>query len=124
MDLKIEGWTKERNKYEVMAKLQAAGVPSAPVQSMVDRVENDPQLQHRGTFAATASHPLLGENIYEGMPMQLRNAPWELWRHGPLMGEDNDYVFDDLLGMEAGERDALEGENVFWPKGMQRKAAS
>ena len=124
MDLKIEGWTKERNKYEVMAKLQAAGVASAPVQSMVDRAENDPQLQHRGTFTASTSHPLLGEKIFEGMPMQLRNAPWELWRHGPTIGEDNDYVFDDLLGMRSGERDALEGENVFWPKGMQRKAAS
>lgn len=124
MDLKIEAWTKERDKYEVMAKLQDTGVASAPVQSMVDRVENDPQLNYRGTFSATASHPVLGERIFEGMPMQLRNAPWELWRHGPTIGEDNDYVFDELLGMHVAERDALETDNVFWPKGMQKKATS
>ena len=56
--------------------------------------------------------------------MQLRNAPWELWRHGPTIGEDNDYVFDELLGIHVAERDALETDNVFWPKGMQKKATS
>ena len=121
LDRRIQEWTIDLNKYEVMDRLQAAGVPSAPVQSMVDRVENDPQLQHRGAFATQAEHPVIGRRIYEGMPMRLEQAPWAIWRHGPLIGQDNDYVLRDVLGLTAEEVDGNDAEGVFWPRNMVRK---
>lgn len=120
LDRQIEAWTIQRNKYEVMERLQAAGVPAAPVQSMGDRIERDPQLQHRGTFAARAVHPVLGQRIFEGMPMQLSQAPWEVWRAGPLMGQDNPYVVEQVLGMSPKEQAAHDGDGLFWPRTMAR----
>ncbi len=124
MDPQIEAWTKTLNKYEVMERLQAAGVPAAPVQSMSDRVERDPQLRHRGAFAARAAHPILGERIYEGMPMRMENAPWEVWRHGPLLGQDNDYVLKEVLGLSESEVAAGDAAGLFWPRNMVRMEAS
>ena len=123
LDRHLEAWTLTLSKYEVMERLQAAGVPSAPVQSMTDRMERDPQTRHRGLFARSASHPIIGEKLFEGMPMQLRGSSWEVWRHGPLIGEDNSYIVGELLAMPPETVDALRDDNVFWPRNMLREEA-
>ena len=120
LDRHIASWTSTLDRYEVMRRLQAVGVASAPVQSMGDRVVNDPQLQHRGTFAARSQHPILGERINEGMPMQLSATPWEIWRHAPLMGEDNDFLLQELLGLSPEESRELDSQGVLWPQKMER----
>jgi len=120
MDAYIEAWTLTQGKYDVAKRLQEVGVPAAPVQSMSDRVERDPQTQHRGTFATKATHPYLGERIYEGMPMLHRNAPWEIWRHGPMMGGDNAYLFHDVLGLSEEEIESEGHSGLFWPRNMTR----
>ena len=120
LDRHIEAWTLHRNKYALMELLQAAGVPSAPVQSMSDRIERDPQLKHRETFASQAKHPILGERVFEGMPMHLSEASWEVWRAGPVIGQDNDYVFGELLGLTPEDVAAQDREGVFWPRNMLR----
>ena len=47
LDAIIGRWTRARRRYDIMRKCQAAGIISAVVQSAEDRVEYDPQLQHR-----------------------------------------------------------------------------
>ena len=123
LDASIGKWAMELSKYEAVKRLQAEGVPSAPVQGMSDRLERDPQLQHRGLFAQRSNHPIVGDQPYEGMPMRLRNSPWALWRHGPLMGQDNETVVKELLGVRQETIEALNEEGVFWPRKMIRDEA-
>lgn len=120
LDRHIGAWTATKEKLEVTTLLQAAGVASAPVQSMSDRVESDPQLKHRGTFTSRADHAVLGEHRFEGLPMKLSETPWELRRGGPLMGQDNAYVFGELLRLSASEQRELDGSGVLWPLNMER----
>ena len=48
LDPLVETWTSGQDRYDVMRRLQAAGVPAAVCQNTADRYERDPQLRHRG----------------------------------------------------------------------------
>lgn len=113
LDRHIETWTlTQDDPHAVMEQLQRAGVPAAAVQSSEDRVERDPQLAARG-FYQVADHPELGPHRFEGMPARLSATPWQLRRGAPLLGEHNEYVCRELLGMSEDEYVACLENGVF-----------
>jgi benzylsuccinate CoA-transferase BbsF subunit len=102
LDAIVGGWTRARRRYDIMRQCQNAGIIAAVVQSAEDRVEYDPQLQHRGVFPIV-QHPELGEVPYEGYPPKLSRTPAYVQGRAPTLAEHNDYVYGDLLGMSAAE---------------------
>ena len=98
LDGLIETWTSGRTPHEVMHLLQAAGVTAGAVQTPKEKVDEDPQLRHRG-FLPEIEHAELGLNKFEGEPMRLSRSPWELQRASPLLGEHSEFVFKDILGV-------------------------
>ncbi len=70
LDTLLETWTSERDRYEVMDLLQAAGVPAGVVQDAADRLERDPQLAARGHFTAL-SNAEVGPLPLEGVPFRM-----------------------------------------------------
>lgn len=96
IDHHLNGWTHSRNKLEVFHLLQEHGVPAAPVQNEADTFA-DPQVNHRGLLrplrqesTGVYNHP---RQAYLFSDMALR---WE--RGAPTLGEDNAYVYKELLG--------------------------
>jgi benzylsuccinate CoA-transferase BbsF subunit len=61
----------------------------------------DPQLAARNHYRALV-HPEAGRTRYDGPPFILSDGPLEV-RPAPLLGEHNDYVFRDLLGLNDDE---------------------
>lgn len=98
LDRNIEEWTTTLGSFEVMYSLQNVGVPAGAVESAEDRIEYDPQLKARN-FYPVADHAELGPHRFQGMPVQLSRTPWELKRGAPLLGEHNEYVCKEILGM-------------------------
>ncbi len=98
LDAHIEAWTRERDAYDVMMALQAAGVPAGVVQGAADKQERDPQLRARG-FYQQADHPVLGRHAFEGMPVTASRTPWRLRHAAPLLGEHTEAVYCELLGL-------------------------
>jgi crotonobetainyl-CoA:carnitine CoA-transferase CaiB-like acyl-CoA transferase len=96
LDAMIAAWTAQRDPHEAETLLQARGVPSSAVQRGAD-LWADPQLHHRGHFASVP-HPTLGEILVEGTRVKLSRTPARLGRAGPTMGQDNQYVLEQLLG--------------------------
>jgi crotonobetainyl-CoA:carnitine CoA-transferase CaiB-like acyl-CoA transferase len=45
--------------------------------------------------------------------MHLSRAGADLWRSAPLLGEDNDYVFGEILGLDADRRRELAEAGVI-----------
>ncbi len=123
LDTQIETWTKTLDKYEVTERLQAKGVPAAPVQSISDRVNRDPQLRHRRSFASQTHHPLIGPKNVEGFPANLAEGGWSVKRHGPLFGQDNAYLLREVLGLTKAQLEQGERDSLFWPANMSRKGA-
>ena len=112
LDEHVSGWTRARTAREAMEILQQAGVAAGAVQNAEDINEYDPQLAHRGTFFEL-DHPVIGEARFEGTPIRFSRTVQHTWRSAPLLGEDNHYVFGDLLGLSAEEISELEAEGVI-----------
>jgi len=107
----VEGWTRRHTAEEVMTRLQEQEVAAGVVQDASD-LANDPQLKQRGFFVEL-DHPELGKTISDATPIRLSGTPAKYHRAAPTPGQDNDYVYKQLLGMsesevaELGERDII-----------------
>jgi crotonobetainyl-CoA:carnitine CoA-transferase CaiB-like acyl-CoA transferase len=94
-----------------MEQLQKAGVAAGVVQDAA-QLTNDPHLKARG-FVAQTNHPELGRLFHGGLPLKLSLTPGSIRSHAPLMGEHNDYVLRELLGLNDEEIQRLEKLGVF-----------
>ena len=75
------------------------------VQSASD-LANDPQLKARGFFIEL-DHPELGKTISDANPIKLSQTPPRYKRAAPLSGQDNRYVYQQLLGISEEEMTEL-----------------
>jgi crotonobetainyl-CoA:carnitine CoA-transferase CaiB-like acyl-CoA transferase len=84
-----------------MNLLQAAGIAAGVVQNSKDLMENDPQLKHR-SFYHSVEHPEVGEYRPLRPGVLLSKVQCDL-KPSPLLGEHNEYVYKDLMGLNEDE---------------------
>ncbi len=111
LDEIIARWTRERTNTEATAALQAAGVAAFPSASAPE-VYTDPHWQARGSWLER-EHPLGREMIY-GIHWKFSDTPGSVRDHCPLVGEDNELVFCDLLGLPRDDFARLTAEKVIY----------
>lgn len=98
----VGAWTRQRSPHEVMDLLQGRGVPAAAVQDGRDLFE-DRHLQERG-YHTEILHRVPGRSLtYPGLTAHLSLTPGAVRREAPELGEDNDDIFGELLGLSAAE---------------------
>lgn len=112
LDRLITAWTINYSPYEVTDILQKANVAATPVMNIEDQYA-DPHYRERETYVEV-EHPLVGTEILYTTPLRLSKTPGDIRRHAPSLGEDNDYVLGDLLGMSKEEIMRLEEERVIY----------
>ncbi|MBI4595329.1 MAG: CoA transferase [Candidatus Tectomicrobia bacterium] len=112
LDKLIGEWTITKTAEEAMEILQNSGVAAGVVQNADDLFNRDSHLKARG-FYQKSVHPLLGERLNEGAPMKFSRSEVSIRRHAPLMGEHNNYVYGQLLGMPSEEIEDLRLEGVI-----------
>ena len=105
LDRLIEGWTEGYTHYEVMHTLQAVGVAAAATLTTAELLE-DPHLKAREFFVET-DHPEVGPHKLTGPAWKMSETPGRITRSGPLLGQDNEYVFCQLLGRSSEELNEL-----------------
>lgn len=98
IDEAINAWTSGLGARDVMARLQAAGIPCGIVSKANDLLE-DPQFKER-SFFETTDHPSVGRRPHFGMPFKMSKTPGGSHSHAPLYGEHNRRVFCEVLGLE------------------------
>jgi benzylsuccinate CoA-transferase BbsF subunit len=109
LDPIVERWTLEREPGEATEILQQAGVPALPVQTSLT-VSSDPQVIERGVLTRV-THPVVGERIVTGPPWRFEGAG--IHSPAPLIGQHNDYVLGEILGMSRQEIERLAQEGVL-----------
>jgi crotonobetainyl-CoA:carnitine CoA-transferase CaiB-like acyl-CoA transferase len=114
LDAHIARWTADQQAEAVMELLQRAGVAAGVVANGADMCERDPHLQARN-FWGTVPLPDGTTTQVTGIPMKLSATPGAIRTPSPLIGEANDYVLGELLGMSKAERDALIAAGAIWP---------
>jgi len=98
LDHLVESWTSQRDAYDVMATLQAAGVAAGVVQTIEDQFRHDKQLAAR-QFFERVEHERKGPVLANGIPLGLTATPGRTEHAGRALGADNEYVFGAMLGM-------------------------
>ncbi|UCB42305.1 MAG: CoA transferase [Dehalococcoidales bacterium] len=106
----IEEWTHERDRDWVVDEFCQAGLAAAPSRNGHD-IYADPHLHERGAFV-TVDHPELGELELVGAPWKMSGADIEI-QHAPLLGEHNDYVLRELIGLSEAELADLRKKEVI-----------
>ncbi|GAB7069887.1 CoA transferase [Mycolicibacterium hodleri] len=109
----VAQWTATLDKAEVVAAVQAAGVPAGPMNRAVD-VLHDPQLVHRHLYAEMV-HPLFAAPIStETHPAPFRRIADAPLRPAPMPGEHTRQIVGDVLGLDATETDRLIADGVLF----------
>ena len=90
----------------------AAGVPCAAVQTPEERIDHDPGTSAFGLWPEVV-HREMGRVRVDGLPYHLSETDWKIERGAPCLGEHNDFVFGELLGLSEREIVALRDEGVI-----------
>ncbi len=97
IDRLVADWTSGQQAQELFHRLQAARVPAGPCYNFREVVE-DPQMQLRGLYRTLPGR--------DGREQRTTGIPWKddtEWKGNltpaPALGEHNEYVFLELLGM-------------------------
>ncbi|WP_068637360.1 CaiB/BaiF CoA transferase family protein [Thauera butanivorans] len=107
----IAAWTRGHDDRSLATRLQAAGVAATPVLAVADLLD-DPHYRARGTFIEVR-HPLgFDETLYGGYVKMSRTPA--VVRPGPVMGQDNDRAFLDILKLPAEEYQRLKESQVIY----------
>jgi len=115
LDRLIEEWTIKRTPEKVMEIMQRAGVAAGVVQNSQDLIKRDPQMKEY-QFFKEMEHPEVGRIAYENVPFKLQDTPGEARWPAPLLGQHNEYVFSELLGMSREEIQKLTEDGVIAPQ--------
>jgi len=96
LDVIIAAWTAARPAAEVAARLQACGVPAAPVLGYRKLLKNE-HLVQRGLWEYPP-HPEAGTWPMEGPAYRFRDSPTHIRTNGPTFGQHNRKVLGRILG--------------------------
>ena len=108
LDKRIAEWTGRHDHFAVMYMLQKEGVAAGPVEHP-DDAYNDPQMKDRGFFEQV-THAECGTHLYPGLPFRMAKTSSGIRRPPPLLGEHNEYVYKEVLGVPDEEYAELEKE--------------
>ena len=97
LEAHVTEWTREQAVEDVMALLQSKGVSAGIVQNARDMLE-DEHLKARGYYVYL-DHPEAGRTAYDGPPFRLSKTPGVLRSPAPLLGQHNEQVCKEILGM-------------------------
>jgi benzylsuccinate CoA-transferase BbsF subunit len=112
LDALLTAWTRGRDHIEVMHLLQKVGVAATPVYDTESLIA-DPQFQHRG-FLVSPDHPVTGNHPVAGIPGKYSAIAEPRYTPAPCLGQDNQQVFGDLLGLSPEEITRLQEEKVIY----------
>lgn len=111
LDTRLNAWTESLSDLEAERRLQEAGVPASAVRAAWE-VFDHPQLAARD-FYWNIDHPVMGSWKYPGLTIRLSDSPEPPRHPAPMLGQHNDYIFGELLGLSAEERRRLTEEGVL-----------
>lgn len=94
----IGAWTRRRTPIEAMKALQEVGVCAGAVH-LTSEVLRDPCLAARGFFERV-DVPYVGEYPWAGPQAKFSATPLRIRRYAPRLGEDNEYVYREVLGID------------------------
>jgi formyl-CoA transferase len=111
VDAAVAGWFAEHTAEESQRTLDAAGVPVSPIYSIAD-IFADPQYLARGDIIHPED-PEIGPVPMPAVQPRFSRTPGEVRFVGPRLGEHNDQIYGELLGLDDDERARLHADGII-----------
>jgi benzylsuccinate CoA-transferase BbsF subunit len=113
VDELVTRWLSTRNADDAAAQLQGAGV-CAHVSWHMEDIAADAHMRERGSLAEVSA-PDIPKRLAVGAPARFGTTDEVgIRRLTPALGQDEDYVFGELLGMDSAQRRDLETREVIY----------
>lgn len=111
LDLIVAEWSKSFDNYELMHLLQNIGIAAFPVLSISEQFD-DPHLRER-RMDLLVEDSVKSEQIAYGVPWKLRDTPGSIYGPAPKIGEHDEYVLNEILGVSSKEMDMLRDNHAL-----------
>ena len=111
LDAAIAAWTAQQPRDALVDRLRGVGIASSPVLSVQEQWI-DRHYEARG-IKKPIEIPVYGKEDVFIAPWRFSDFAPRVERAGPLTGEHNDFVFEEILGLTPQEVSALKEEGVI-----------
>ena len=111
IEIALANWSSAQQAQDAASVLQSVGVPAAIVRPTHD-LPHDPQLVAAG-FWQWLERPFIGRYLAPSAPYRLDGVSPPLARPAPTLGQHNQEVLSERLGLGAAEVERLERERVI-----------
>ncbi len=111
IDAIMADWIGRHTLAEALAVFEEAAVAAAPVYD-AEQLLGDVQLQAREVYQSVAD-PELGSMRVQGPVPRFSVTPGQVRHLGPPLGQDNDAVYGEVLGLDADARRELHEQGVI-----------
>lgn len=112
LDGRVAAWTAGHDRFALAEALRSRGIAAAPVQRPAERIDGDRSTAAWGLWP-TVVHDAIGSVRVDGLPVHLSETDWVIDRGAPLLGQHNEEVYGELLGLSTAEIGALHQNGVI-----------
>lgn len=107
----VRQWFDDKTSAQAESLIVETGIPVSIVSTIEDLV-NNPQLKAREQIVEI-EYPGMGKVAMGGVTVKLSDTPGTIYRRPPTLGEHNQEVYTELLGITAQEVEALAQDGVI-----------
>lgn len=107
----IQEWTRNYTTKDAVELLLEHGVPASPINDLA-QVTEDPHARAREMFVHV-KHPVAGDTVLNGSQFKMTETDPLIERPAPLLGQHNEEVYGELLGLSAGQIAQLEEQGIM-----------
>jgi len=108
----LEGWSMQYTVTEVVDMLLAEGIPAGPLLTIKELAE-DPHFAGERNMFPYMEQPGVGPFRVTAMPIKFSGTPTAIQRPAPALGEHNEEVYGEMLGLEPSDLAALKEKGII-----------
>lgn len=107
----IEEFLKDLTMEEATELILSKGIPAGPILD-ISQILKDPHVQEREMFIES-EHPTLGKVTLSASAVKLMGTKLSIRKPAPALGEDNENIYKDLLGISEAQYQDLTARHII-----------
>ena len=112
LKVEIEKWSTTVTAEEAYDAINAAGVPASPINDL-HQISHDPHIVEDRQMFIPVKHPVIGDMRVNGNPVKLLDMMPEVVTCAPALGQHNEEIYGQLLGLDKEQLEALAEDHVI-----------
>ena len=112
LKVEIEKWSTTVTAEEAYDAINAAGVPASPINDLY-QISHDPHVLEDRQMFIPVKHPVISDMRVNGNPVKLLDMMPEVVTCAPALGQHNEEIYGQLLGLDKEQLEALAEDHVI-----------